>query len=183
MSRILLVYASHFGQTATIAARLRDRLVDRGHAVDMFNIDVVPPPPDRYDAVILGSRVEVGKHAKPLLEYIRAHREGLARIPTAFFSVSMSAAGKPPASDPNGYLRLTFADLKWTPTVSTAFGGALQYRRYNWITRAVMKAISKRGGHPTDTSKNYFFTDFNDVIDFADRFAWHLDERESVAHA
>jgi menaquinone-dependent protoporphyrinogen IX oxidase len=49
--------------------------------------------------------------------------------------------------------------------------------------RAVLKAISKRGGHSTDTSKNHFYTDFTAVSDFADRFAWHLGERESVAHA
>lgn len=183
MSRILLIYASHYGQTSTIAGRLRDRLVVRGHEVDMFNVDVGPPPPAHYDAVMLGSRVEVGKHAKPLLDYIRAHRQELHSIPTAFFSVSMSAAGKPPGSDPNHYLANTFVDLGWSPTVSTAFGGALQYRRYNWMVRLVMKAISKRGGHTTDTSKNHFFTDFSDVSDFADRFAWHLDERESVARA
>lgn len=183
MSRILIVYASHFGQTATIATQLRNRFVGRGHDVELFNVDVGPPPPDRYDAVILGSRVEIGRHAKPVLRYIRAHRQTLSRMPTAFFSVSMSAAGKPPASDPNNYLKTTFAELGWAPTVATAFGGALQYRRYNWITRIIMKAISKRGGHSTDTAKNHFYTDFSEVSDFADRFAWHLDERESATHA
>jgi len=183
MSRILIIYASHYGQTATIAGRLRDRLVVRGHEVDLCNVDVGLPPPNQYDAVMLGSRIELGHHAKPLMQYIRAHREELQRIPTAFFSVSMSAAGKPPGSDPNHYLATAFADLHWSPTVSTAFGGALQYRRYNWAVRLVMKAISKQGGHTTDTSKNHFFTDFDDVSDFADRFAWHLGERESVVTA
>jgi menaquinone-dependent protoporphyrinogen oxidase len=131
---------------------------------------------------MLGSRIEFGQHAKQIAQYVRRHRDDLRRIPTAFFSVSMSAAGKDPASDPNRYLATTFADLAWTPTVSTALGGALQYRRYNWILRAVLKAISKRGGHSTDTSKNHVYTDFASVSDFADRFAWHLDERESVAH-
>ncbi len=183
MSRVLIVYASHYGQTATIAGRLRDRLVWRGHDVDLFNVEASAPPPEHYDAVMLGSRIELGKHAKSLLQYIRDHHDRLHRLPTAFFSVSMSAAGKHPGSDPNRYLATTFQDLAWSPTVSTAVGGALQYRRYNWILRAVMKAISKRGGHSTDTSKNHFYTDFDDVSDFADRFAWHLGERESVAHA
>jgi len=182
MSRILIIYASHYGQTATIAGRIRDRLVDRGHDVDLVNVEVGAPPPDRYDAVMLGSRVEFSHHAKQIAQYVRTHGEGLRRIPTAFFSVSMSAAGKDPTSDPNRYLATTFADLAWTPTVSTAFGGALQYRRYNWILRAVLKAISKRGGHSTDTAKNHVYTDFAAVSDFADRFAWHLGERESVAH-
>ena len=183
MSRILLLYASHYGQTAAIAGRIRDRLLERGHDVDMFNVEVPVPPPDRYDAVVLGSRIEFGKHAKQIAQYVQAHRDVLRHTPTAFFSVSMSAAGKHSGSDPNRYLATTFADLAWTPTVSTAFGGALQYRRYNWLLRMVMKVISKQGGHSTDTSKNHFYTDFSDVSDFADRFAWHLGERESVAHA
>jgi menaquinone-dependent protoporphyrinogen oxidase len=185
MSRILVVYASHFGQTGTVAQRIAERLRDRGHEVDVANASGAGqgiPPPQDYDAVVLGSRVELGKHAKPVLQYMHEHANELRRIPTAFFSVSMSAAGKPPGSDPNGYLEKTFASLGWKPTESIAFGGALQYRRYNWLLRFVMKQISKQGGHTTDTSKNHFFTDFAAVADFADQFAWHLVERQSAAH-
>jgi menaquinone-dependent protoporphyrinogen oxidase len=185
MSRVLVVYASHYGQTHTIAKRITDRLRDRGHEVELANVSDglygVPPPHD-YDAVVIGSRVEFGKHAAPVLEYIRNHRSELKRIPTAFFSVSMSAAGKPAGSDPNGYLAKTFSDCNWYPTESLAFGGALQYRRYNWLLRFVMKQISKQGGHTTDTSKNHYFTDFSAVADFTDRFAWHLGERQSAVH-
>jgi len=185
MSRILVVYASHFGQTGIVAQRIAERLRDRGHEVDVANASGGVhglPPPDDYDAVVLGSRVELGKHAKPVLQYMRDNANELRRIPTAFFSVSMSAAGKPAGSDPNGYLEKTFGSLGWKPTESTAFGGALQYRRYSWFLRFVMKQISKAGGHTTDTSTNHFFTDMGDVTDFADRFAWHLVERESAAH-
>ena len=185
MSRILVVYASHYGQTRVIAQRLVDRLRDRGHEVDLANvsegIDGIPPPQD-YDAVMIGSRIEFGKHAKPVLEYIREHRNALREMPTAFFSVSMSAAGKPSTADPNEYLVKTFTQVGWVPTEAAVFAGALQYQRYNWLLRFVMKQISKQGGHSTDTSQNHFYTDFAQVVDFADRFAWHLNERQSVVH-
>ena len=185
MSRVLVVYASHFGQTRAIAQRLVERLRDRGHEVDIADasdgIEGLPPPQD-YDAVMFGSRVEFGKHARPVLEYMRENEAALRKIPTAFFSVSMSAADKPAGTDPNDYLTKTFSDLGWVPTESAAFGGALQYRRYNWLLRFVMKQISKKGGHSTDTSKDHFFTDFSAVVELADRFAWHLDERQSVVH-
>lgn len=183
MSYVLVIYASHYGQTRGIAERIAERLQHRGHEVELRNALEGAPRADSFDAVILGSRVELGKHAKVIEEYIRDNREMLHKVPTAFFSVSMSAAGKPAGSDPNGYLEKTFTSLGWAPSEAAAFGGSLQYRRYNWLTRMVMKAISKRGGHSTDTSKNHYYTDINAVVDFADRFAWHLGERLSVAHA
>jgi menaquinone-dependent protoporphyrinogen oxidase len=185
MSRILVAFASHYGQTRTIAQRITDRLRDRGHEVDLANLSdgiIGVPPPQDYDAVVLGSRVEFGKHAAGVLAYIREHLPELRRIPTAFFSVSMSAVGKQPGADPNDYLAKTFNDLAWSPTESIAFGGALPYRRYNWLLRFIMKQISKKGGHTTDTSKNHYFTDFASVVDFTDRFAWHLGERQSAVH-
>lgn len=185
MSRVLVIYASHFGQTRLIAQRIVDRLRDRGHEVDIANategVEGIPPP-SLYDALILGSRVELGKHARPILDYVRENTKALKRIPTAFFSVSMAAADKAPDADPNHYLVKTFADLRWSPTESAAFGGALKYRDYSWPLRFIMKRISKREGHTTDTSKNHFFTDYTAVIDFTDRFCWYLGERESVVH-
>lgn len=182
MSRILIVYASHYGQTREVAHHICDRLRTRGHEVDTADIADGAPRLTGYDGVILGSRVELGKHAKPILEYVTAHRDELAKMPTAFFSVSMSATDVPASPDPNGYLAKTFRALQWTPTEAAAFGGALPYRRYNVLTRFIMKMISKQAGHTTDTSKNHIFTDFTAVTEFADRFAWHLDERYSVVH-
>lgn len=185
MSRVLVVYASHYGQTRVIAQRLAERLRDRGHEVELANasdgIEGLPPPQD-YDAVMLGSRVEFGKHARSVLQYMRENEVALRKMPTAFFSVSMSAAGQPAGTDANQYLAKTFSELGWVPTESVALGGALQYRRYNWLLRFVMKQISKKGGHSTDTSKNHFYTDFMEVADLADRFAWHLGERLSAVH-
>lgn len=180
MSNILIVFASHYGQTRLIAQRIATRLRELGHDVDLANasdgVARVPPPQD-YEAVVLGSRVELGKHASCVLDYIREHREDLRRIPTAFFSVSMSAADKHSDTDPHHYLEKTFASLGWAPTEKVAFAGGLPYRRYSWFMRLVMKQISKKAGHTTDTSKNHSFTSFTEVCEFADRFAWYLDER------
>jgi menaquinone-dependent protoporphyrinogen oxidase len=81
-----------------------------------------------YDAVVLGSRVELGRHAPELLAYVRAHRDALRATPTAFFSVSMAAANASAGADPEHYMQTTFDALAWHPTMSVAFGGALPYR-------------------------------------------------------
>ncbi|MBL0215267.1 MAG: protoporphyrinogen oxidase [Myxococcales bacterium] len=170
MSRILIAFASHHGHTRKIAVRIGDHLRGLGHHTELASLDDglrnIPPPED-YDVVVLGSRVEVGRHAPTLAEYVRANRAELSEMPTALFSVSMAAAGAPPHADPAGYLAKQCDQLAWTPTRRAAFGGGLPYRQYNWITRFVMKQISRRAGHSTDTSRDHDFTDWAAVRSFA----------------
>ena len=169
MSRLLVLYASHYGQTRAIALRIAERLREHGAHVDMFDARFTQqvPPPDGFDAVILGSRIELGRHAPCIVEYMRTHREALERMPTCFFSVSMAAASGT-SIDPNGYLGVLFDKLGWRPTRTIAFAGALPYRKYNWLTRFILKRISRAAGRTTDTTKNHEFTDWDAVAAFAD---------------
>ncbi len=182
MSRILVVYASHYGQTRIIAEHITERLRRDSHDVTLANAEAhaAPPPPQAFDAVIIGSRVEFGRHAQSVLDYIKEHRRALSALPTGFFSVSMSAATST-RRDPNGYLVKTFGQLRWAPNESVAFGGGLPYTRYGWILRYVMKQISRRGGHTTDTSRDHVFTDFAAVSTFAGRISALLGARRSRA--
>jgi menaquinone-dependent protoporphyrinogen oxidase len=172
MSRILVLYASHHGQTRAIAEVIATRLRDRGHVAELVDVGVgvsPMPAPEDYDAVVLGSRLELGRHARPLVRYVRRHREHLAVMPTAFFSVSMSAAQAGAGADPNGYIARFFADAGWRAGRAIAIPGALRYRAYGWATRLVMKAIARRGGHATDTSRDHEYTDWAQVLRFADQ--------------
>jgi menaquinone-dependent protoporphyrinogen oxidase len=61
-------------------------------------------------------------------------------------------------------------DTGWTPTVTKSVAGALMYTRYNWIKRFVMKRIAQKAGGDTDTSRDYEYTDWNDLRAFAGQF-------------
>ncbi|MBS1118204.1 MAG: flavodoxin domain protein [Deltaproteobacteria bacterium] len=175
MSRVLLLYASHYGHTRRIADRLAQLLRERDHQVDVVDVRTGAlrlPAPERYDVVVLGSRVEFGRHATDLIEYIRIHREALSRMPTAFFSVSMAASGPAAGADPSAYLAAMFEDLGWYPAQAISLAGGLPYRRYGWIMRFVMKRIARGAGHTTDTSRNHDFTDWNAVASFADKIEY-----------
>jgi menaquinone-dependent protoporphyrinogen oxidase len=174
MNRVLVVYASHYGQTRAIAEKIAQRLRLREHVVDLLDAGgkIQLPAPESYDVVVLGSRIELGRHSSDVLDYIREHREALAKMPTAFFSVSMSASQATAGDDPKGYLMKTFDTLGWHPVQQVAFAGALPYRRYGWLTRFIMKRISRREGHTIDTSRNHEFTDWTRVAAFADKIAY-----------
>lgn len=174
MSRVLILYATHHGQTRSIALAIAERLRDRGNVVDLADVREwhrLRPVGD-YDAVVLGSRVELGRHASEMLAFIQSQHDALCRVPTAFFSVSMAASNPDAGVDPEQYMLKTFAQLGWHPVLSAAFAGGLPYRRYNWVTRLVMKHVSRKAGHPTDTSRNHELTDWRRVTMFADKVAY-----------
>lgn len=182
MTRILVIYASHYGQTQKIATRLAEHLRQHGLAVELADARAsTPPPPDRYDVVVIGSRVETGHHAREIHAYVNAHAARLRAMPTAFFSVSMAAARPDAGEDPDGYMHAMFDDLGWHPRLYAAFAGGLPYRKYGFFTRLVMRQISKSAGHTTDTSRNHELTDWAAVQRFADEVAALAPTREAAA--
>ena len=58
----------------------------------------------------------------------------------------------------------------WRPTVTKPVAGALLYSRYNPFKRWMMKRIVQKGGGDTDTSRDYEYTDWDDLRAFADEF-------------
>lgn len=73
-----------------MADQLAARLRACGHEVEVADARGCRlPPPQDYDAVILGSRVKHGMHARPIREYVREWGPELETIPTEFFSVGL----------------------------------------------------------------------------------------------
>jgi menaquinone-dependent protoporphyrinogen oxidase len=178
---VLVVFASSHGQTRKIAVTIASQLRHAGIEVELADaLAAAVPAPDAYDAVVVGSRVELGKHAAAVIRYLERHRRRLEAMPTAFFSVSMSASERDAGSDPRGYLRSTFAAIGWTPSRAIAFAGGLPYRKYGRILRFIMKRISATAGHPTDTSRDHEATDWDAVVAFADQIA---DDIRAIATA
>jgi menaquinone-dependent protoporphyrinogen oxidase len=181
MSRVLLLHASSYGQTHKIAETIAERLRDHGRETVVADLNAAAvPTPEAFDAVVLGSRIQFGKHAGRALDYIRRHRTALERRPSFFYSVSNLAADKALAPDPGGYIARVTHDTGWLPVASAAFAGALAYTAYNPLLRLVMKWISRSEGRPTDTHRDHELTDWGQVVDFADRIAHELSALDPI---
>jgi menaquinone-dependent protoporphyrinogen oxidase len=180
MSRILIAYASSFGQTRKIASTLAAELRSRGHEVELADaLLAMPPPVEDYDAVVIGSRIQLGLHARPLVEYILDNRAGLHAFPSYLFVVSMAAADARSA-DPNGYVAKLLAITHWQPRAAVAVAGGLPYRSYGWFLRFVMKLISRAAGHSTDTRRDHEYTDWTQVRQLAADIARDLAPKQTV---
>jgi menaquinone-dependent protoporphyrinogen oxidase len=175
-------FATREGQTCRIAERIAEDLRHRGVDVDLE--DVRAPrasiPWDAYGAVCVAASVHGGRHEREAIAFVRAHREELVRASAAFVSVTLSQAGAQDAhADPNRQREAardvqqmidTFVgETGWHPSHVLPVAGALMYRRYNFLIRFVMKRIARKAGAPTDTSRNYEFTDWPAVDRFVDQ--------------
>jgi menaquinone-dependent protoporphyrinogen oxidase len=172
--RILIVYGTRHGQTATIAARLEQVLVAQRLAVAVFNVDELPRDfmIDRFDGVLIGASVIAGKHQRAVRRFVIRNIETLNRLPSAFYSVSGSAASPDlhRQADARRVMEGFLTETGWRPDVETTLAGALAYTRYSPLMRWLLKQIARREGAPTDTSRDHEFTDWNHVEEFAKRF-------------
>jgi menaquinone-dependent protoporphyrinogen oxidase len=167
MPRILLLYASTHGHTAKIAARIAAALEHDGATVDLRRLganETEPAPPD-YDAVILGASIHAGHHQRALVKWAERHHTALALAPSAFFSVSLTAADdtEEARAATQGYLDDFVEQTEWTPDRSAMFAGAVQYREYDLATRVLMRLLMRRMHHPSDASHDYDYTDWDAV--------------------
>lgn len=170
MPTILVVYATTEGQTEKIAGYIAGRLRAGGAVVDTTIAEAVPPGLDvaEYDAVIVGGSVHVGQYQKSLVEFVRANSDELAQTFSAFYSVSASAATTTGRSDVEPLIERFREKTGWNPDRIANLAGAVRYLHYGPITRFVMKQISGKSGGGTDTSREYEYTDWDEVDAFVD---------------
>lgn len=173
--RVLIVYASNHGQTEKIAARIGDILTGAGLGVTMVKAREIPNvvPLNAYEAVIVGASVHFNRHQREIERFVQRNAPELNRMPSAFFSVSGALSGHTPADRVSAarYIEQFLAETGWHPNRSIGFAGAVRYTRYNPILRWVMRRISAKAGHSTDTSRDHEYTDWTQVQQFAESLA------------
>jgi menaquinone-dependent protoporphyrinogen oxidase len=166
------VYGTRYGQTAKIAAYVADRLRASDDTVMLVNADMLSRDfsLSKFDVVIVGGSIIRGRHQRSIQRFVQAHCDQLNRMPTAFFSVSGSAASASEAGRAEARrMLLTFlTDTGWHPAVTQTIGGAMAFTKYNPVLRWFLKRVSMKEGGPTDTSRDHELTDWTQVDRFAD---------------
>lgn len=171
MARILLAYSTVDGHTLKICDRLRGLLEAQGHAVTIASLGDTPlPAVESFDKVVVGASIRYGKHRREVYDFIRTNRRSLDERPCAFFSVN-AVARKPEkqTADANPYLRSFMRKTPWRPTLITAFAGKIDYQRYTFMDRQLIRFIMWLTHGPTDPHACVEFTDWPGVDAFGDR--------------
>jgi menaquinone-dependent protoporphyrinogen oxidase len=173
--KLLLVYGTTEGQTQKISRFVADHLVRQGHQTLVTN--AIEPTsaadPRDFDAVMIAASLHAGRYQSAVIHYVREHLAAIDARPNAFLSVSLAAAGDD-EDDIEGLKKCVASfthETGWTPKRIHHVAGAFRYTSYDFLKRWAMKYIAYRKGAPTDTSRDYELTDWDDLGRFADSFA------------
>jgi menaquinone-dependent protoporphyrinogen oxidase len=175
MAGILIVYGTTEGQTRKIAERIAAELEKLEHEVDLRDSTTVTEPlaEGAFDAVVIGASVHQGRHQTAVQHFVSANVGVLEQLPTAFFSVSLVASSPDPEDrqDAANLIEAFCEKTGWHPTLTRSIPGALRYTEYDFLKRWIMELIVRHYSGPTDSSRDYEFTDWDDVARFAQEFA------------
>lgn len=173
MTRILVLFGTTDGHTAKIARRLGDALRRHDADADIVDLSRAQPLPVGYDGVIVAASVHEGKYQRHVQRWVRTYAPTLSSMPSAFLSVCLGVLQPQPEvqDEVQATIRRFLTSVGWEPAVTRTLAGAVPYTRYGWLKRRIMKRIVGKAGGGTDTTRDYEYTDWEDVERFAAAFA------------
>ena len=183
MKNILIVYDTIEGQTKKIADAIADKLKCEGHWVKISKADNMVVVLKSYDAIIVGGPVHMQRYPKNLENWISLNAYELRRKKTSFFSVCLGILQNKDTKVQNAEIKIVKNFLKkhaWNPDMVEIFAGSLAYTKYGWLKKRIMRFIAKQAGGSTDISKDYEYTDWNQVRQFAENFSLLLKSDKEV---
>jgi menaquinone-dependent protoporphyrinogen oxidase len=174
MSKILVLYGTTNGHTRKIAEFLRETFQTEGCRVDVVDSAdaTFAVMPDEYEAVVVAASIHMGDYQRPVERWVRQHGASLSARPSAFLSVCLAVVEQRPEAraDAERIMRLFLERCGWRPAESRLVAGAVLFTKYGWLTRFAMKRIVKKAGGETDTSRDYEYTDWDELRAFARDF-------------
>jgi menaquinone-dependent protoporphyrinogen oxidase len=181
---VLLLYASLDGQARRIATRIAIRLAEQYIAGLPRDLAVGFPQTEELKTaplIVTVAAVRYGRHLRAAERLLAAYKKSGSSAPLVFVSVNLTAR-KPGrnAAETNQYLRRSLLRHGVAPVIATAVAGRLDYPRYTWLDRQIIRLIMKLTGGPTDLTRCTDFTDWDAVDAIARRVAEMAGQREPL---
>ncbi len=172
---MLLLYATHDGQSRRIAEHIAARLATS--EIMARPQDLACGIPTQADLAVAGLVVVVvavryGRHLSQAERFLSVLRTVPTQVPLVLLSVNLTAR-KPGKDTPAGnpYLRKAIARHRLEPVLAAAVAGRLDYTRYGWLDRQMIRLIMRMTGGPTDARTCIEFTVWQQVDEIAHRIA------------
>jgi len=169
MSTTLLIYSTTDGHTKKISLKIQEIIETKGQKATLLPIEEITTTIlDSHDKIVIGASIRYGKHQKIVADFIEQKKTTLEIKPSAFFTVNL-VARKPEKCQPdtNPYIIKFLTQLNWQPSLQGVFAGKLDYQKYGFIDRNMIRFIMWMTKGPTDPKTNIEFTNWEAVDQFA----------------
>jgi menaquinone-dependent protoporphyrinogen oxidase len=178
MHRILIAFASREGQTGHIAHHISRQIENKKLLTRLVEVGAAETEAgaDDCDAAIVAGSVHRGRYEAALASFIMRHAPMLRRVPSAFLSISLSAA----SAEPNERAAIDeiaqrfLAEVGWVPDTVLHVAGAVHDRGINVLERFVLHTILRQQGAEPRTAGEAEFTDWAAVDAFVRDFLGRL---------
>ena len=180
MARCLIVYGTTDGHTAKIARFLGGELAALGARINLVEAGTDDPDPYDYDGVIVAASLHGGRFQRDVVSWVQGHAGQLPARPTAFLSVCLGVLQRDlkVQQELEAIVERFTRRTGWEPQRVKLVAGALLYTRYGWLKRLMMRSIAKRAGGATDLTRDWEYTDWADLREFAEGFFAQLPKPE-----
>ena len=155
--KVLLAYGSMHGSTADVAESVALTLCSAGMSAEVHRVEEVKRV-SGYDAVIVGSAVRSGRWLPEVVDFVQSYRDVLAERPVAYFLTCLTLYRETPETRRRvrEYLRPVLdAVPKVSPVGLGLFAGVLDYARYNFVVRMIMKGKMEKQGVPEGDHRDW----------------------------
>jgi menaquinone-dependent protoporphyrinogen oxidase len=172
--KLLFVYGTAEGHTRTIVERMADVANLNNAEVEVFDSAALTRPlaNPSWDGIIVGGSVHQGQHQMALRAFVLDNLALLNEVPSAFFSVSLSAAVKEASHQEEArcYLTTFLNDVAWQPVLTECFAGALKHSEYDYFRRMVLSLLARQLEPGIVQAQDVSYTDWAAVDAFVKDF-------------
>lgn len=165
MPKVIIIYSTSDGHTKEICNRLKLILERNNFQVKLVSInDENKINLSEFNKIVIGASIRYGKHNKLVYDFIKRNEQILESKPNAFFSVNL-VARKPEknSAETNPYLRKFLKQISWKPKNIELFAGKLDYQKYRFMDRFMIRLIMWMTKGPTNLNANIEYTDWSKV--------------------
>ena len=170
MTKIGFIYSTVDGHTVAICERLAMLAEQRGLQTQLVVLTSDSQIDLRtFDQIVIGASIRYGKHRPEVTQFVKDNSEALRTMHGCFFSVN-AVARKPDKrqADTNPYVRKFLASVDWQPAVVGIFGGRINYSRYGFWDKTMIRFIMWMTKGPTALDSDVDFTDWGEVEAFGE---------------
>ena len=167
MAKILIIYSTTDGHTKLICDYIANKSKKKSEIQLISLNDVKSLDLSLYETIIIGASIRYGKHQPELYEFIQGNLEILKNIKASFFSVNVVARkSNKDSPETNPYVKKFLKLSNWQPEVLGVFAGKIDYPKYRFVDKQIIRLIMWFTKGPTNTSGVYEFTDWEKVDEY-----------------